>query len=79
MTKNVSKSSKLDQLNIVCDCKVTRIEIDFATDKARLVTITECLYTPKAIAKVLRKHRLSDATWVILDRQEKNFGNWTGN
>lgn len=65
MTGNVRKLSKLDQLNIVCDCEVTQIKIDFVTDKAKLVTIARCTYTPRAIAKVLKKYNLLIATWII--------------
>ena len=59
MTKNISK------LNIVAQCKVMQTEIDYETDKAKLLEVDRCLYTPKAIGQTLRKYSLTEATWIV--------------
>ena len=59
MTKNIRK------LNIVAQCKVMQAEIDYKTDKAKLIEVARCLYTPKAIAQAFKNRNLTGATWII--------------
>jgi very-short-patch-repair endonuclease len=65
MARNARKDSRLDSLNIVDSCKVCKLEIDYATDKAKLVTIDTCLHTPKAIGDCFRKHGIAPSGWVL--------------
>ncbi len=58
-------TSKLDQLDIVASYKIMRSEIDYKTDKIKLIEVSQCLYTPKAINQALKQHNLTEATWII--------------
>lgn len=62
---NASKTSKLGQLNIIASCRIMQSVIDYTTDRIELVEVTRCLYTPKTINQALKRHSLTEATWII--------------
>ena len=63
--KIAARKRELDNLNIVASCHITRMEINYTTDKAELALIDDCLYTPKSIAQALKKHNITGSTWII--------------
>lgn len=63
--KNIKQSSNLAGLTIAPACRITKMVIDYTTDKAKLVTVAECFYTPRHIANELRKLNITSSTWVI--------------